>query len=284
MRTSADASSAVERSRGSFNSLAAPRLVRPVPSPVRRARNRLDERKGLPGLQRGVLVVAFSRCECRRRSRRGFRTFAQAERHLRADRFHIGELRFESRFRSGSDGRASSRAALASSYLPNCHSAAARFAWSHSHADSCAERRVDPIALVEMREGLGIELLVVAEQDADAGMRRRQSRRVAGLLRQFQLLGKGLHGDCVFAFVAIRTPEQNQGVGCFYAIAGRLEKLQRRLEMRDGLIEAALLGAQAAQGEAGPCFQPNRLVLACEIQSLLKVRARVGEFPRASSV
>ena len=40
----------------------------------------------------------------------------------------------------------------------------------------------------------------------------------------------------------------------------------------------ALLRTQAAKGEAGPCFQSNRLVLACEIQSLLKVRARLGEF------
>ena len=31
----------------------------------RRARDRLGERKGLPGLQRGVLVVAFSQFECR---------------------------------------------------------------------------------------------------------------------------------------------------------------------------------------------------------------------------
>ena len=41
---------------------------------VRRAGDRLGERKGLPGLQRGVLVVAFSQFERRRRPRRGFRT------------------------------------------------------------------------------------------------------------------------------------------------------------------------------------------------------------------
>ena len=113
-------------------------------------------------------------------------------------------------------------------------------------------------------------LLVVSEKDADAGMRRRQSRRVAGLLRQFQLLGKCFHGDRVFAFVAIRPPKQNQGVGCLCAVARRLVELQRRLEMRDGLIEAALLGTQAAKGEAGPCFQSSRLVLARKIQSLLQ--------------
>ena len=86
--------------------------------------------------------------------------------------------------------RASSSAALASSYLPNGHSVRGAIGLVPSHADSCAERLVDPIALGEMREGLGVDLLVVAEQDADAGMRRRQSRRVAGLLRQFELLGK----------------------------------------------------------------------------------------------
>ena len=105
MRTSADASSAVERSRGSFNSLAAPTASSTsAVAFFERARHRLGERKGLPGLQRCVLVVGFSQCECRRRSRRGFRAFAQAERHLRADQFHIGELGLESRFWFGSDG------------------------------------------------------------------------------------------------------------------------------------------------------------------------------------
>ena len=86
-------------------------------------------------------------------------------------------------------------------------------------------------------------------------MSRRESRRVAGLPCQFQLFGKGLHGDRVFAFLAVRPPQQNQGVRGFCPVARRLVELQRRLEMRDGLIETSRLGTQAAKGEAGPCFQ-----------------------------
>ena len=109
-------------------------------------------------------------------------------------------------------------------------------------------------------------------------MSRRQSRRVAGLLRQFQLLGKCFHGDRVFTFVAVDPRQQNQGVGCLRAVARRLVKLQRRLEMRHRFVRAALLVAQTAKGEAGSCFQSRRLVLARQIESLLQVRARVGEF------
>ena len=55
--------------------------------------------------------------------------------------------------------------------------------------------------------------------------------------------------------------------------------------MRHRFIEAALLGAQTAKGEAGPCFQSRRLVLAGKIESLVQVRARVGELaPRQQRI
>src|SRR5215218_344710 len=47
--------------------------------------------------------------------------------------------------------------------------------------------------------------------------------------------------------------------------------------MRDRFIEAALLRAQAAQGEAGSRFQSRRLVLAREVERLLQIRAGVCE-------
>jgi hypothetical protein len=51
----------------------------------------------------------------------------------------------------------------------------------------------------------------------------------------------------VLALVAVGPSKQDQGVGRLSAVAGRLVKLQRRLEMRDRLIERALLGTQAAK-------------------------------------
>ena len=110
---------------------------------------------------------------------RGFRAVAQAESHLRADHFHVCELGLESCFGPGSDGIGFVERGLGFVVPPQRRQRRRAIGLIPPHADPCAERLVDPITLVEMREGFGVQLLVVAEKDADAGVSRRQSRRVA---------------------------------------------------------------------------------------------------------
>ena len=116
-------------------------------------------------------------------------------------------------------------------------------------------------------------------------MSRRQSRRVAGLLRQFQLLGKCFHGDRVFAFVAVRPAQAESGrwmSPCGSPPAGRTSAPTRD---ETPLHRSCPPGCSDCQGRGGPVLPIEATCPGGRDRAPACRYARVSaNSPRASSV